>query len=165
VTDRGLPHIVDSCVLIDYTSINPQILSLAVQHIGPVIVTVQVLDEVEAFDKTRAVKAGLTVVDPDRDLIDSAVSDRGGLSACDKVIFTLAKHEGYICWTNDSKLKEICEEAGISASWGFEMMLVLCASGHLDRDTALSTARGIYQANRYIADKVLADFEAKIELI
>jgi len=45
------------------------------------------------------------------------------------------------------------------------MMLVLCASGHLDRDTALSTARGIYQANRYIVDKVLADFEAKIELI
>ena len=109
MTDKGLPHIVDSCVLIDYTSVNPQILRLAVQHIGPVIVTVQVLDEVEAFDETWAVKAGIT------------------------------------------------------AYWGFEMMLVLCANGHLDRDTALSTARGICLVNRYIADKVLADFEAKIE--
>ncbi len=98
MTDKGLPHIADSCVLIDYTS-----------------------------------------------------------------VFTLAKHEGYICWTNDSKLKEIREEAGITASWGFEMMLVLCANGHLDQDTALSTARGICLINRYIADKVLADFETKIE--
>ena len=165
MTDKGLPHIVDSCVLIDYTSINPQILSLAVQHIGPVIVTAQVLDEVEAFDETRAVEAGLTVVDPDKNLIDGAVSDRSGLSDCDKTIFTLAKHEVYICWTNDSKLKEICEESGIAAYWGFEIMLVLCANGHLDRDTALSTARGIYLVNRYITDKVLADFEAKIELM
>lgn len=165
MTDKGSPLIVDSCVLIDYASVNPEILRLAARHIGPVIVTVQVLKEVDGFDETRAGEAGLTVVDLGEDLIDGIVSDKGGLSDCDKAIFTLAKYEGYRCWTSDSKLKEICEESGIATYWGLELMLILCEKGHLDRDTALSTARGIYLVNRYIADKVLAEFEAKIKLI
>jgi rRNA-processing protein FCF1 len=163
VTDDRPPIIVDACVLIDFASVNPIILNLAAKHIGPVIVTSQVLEEVEEFDEERAAETGLTVIRPDEDLINHAVSHRSNLSTSDKVFFSLARDRGYICWTSDRELRKLCVKHGIKVLWGLEVMLILCEGGHLTRTAALRTARSINRINRYITDEVLADFETKIE--
>ena len=163
MTDRGSPLIVDSCVLIDYVSVNPSILSLAARHIGPVIVIGQVLEKFVEFDGLYAMEMGLTVIDPDIGLIDAGLSHTGGLSGCDRMIFALAKRNGYSCWTNDSKLKETCERSGITAYWGLEVMLLLCESRRLSRAAALKTAQGIGEINGFITDEIMLDFRARLD--
>ena len=157
--------ICDACVLIDYADTDPKILRLVSEHIGPVLVTAQALEETVSMDEKDVNALGLAVIEPENELFVEAAALAGPFSINDKLIFLLAKREGYVCWTNDTGLKKLCEENGIDTYWGLEAMLILCDGGHLNHDAAMRTARHIHKLNIYITDMVLADFAARIEEI
>ena len=165
MTDHETVLICDTCVLIDYLKNNREILTLAVKHIGPVMVTTTVMDETDQLDRRTAEELGITIIDPSLAILKDALKTDGSPSRSDKVTFAVAKNEGCTCWTSDKGLRMLCIKHDIKVLWGFEVMLLLCEGRHLTGAAALKTARNINAINRYITDEVLADFEAKIELM
>jgi rRNA-processing protein FCF1 len=156
----------DANVLIDYFLAGKWIFKLVARHVGPVHVLSPILDEVDQIDIKEADRIELTVIEPDDSHIIRSGQQGGPLSRVDKLLITVAKEKGYICWTSDSRLMRHCKDNGIKACWGLEMMLLLCRKGCLSRSVAVRTAGKLQRKNsRFITQDIINQFEREVKKI
>jgi hypothetical protein len=77
--------IADANVLIDYISTDPDVLSLAAKHLGPIHVETAVLQEVEQLSADYCKKVGLTPVQANLQQLSEASVRSGTLSFQDNL--------------------------------------------------------------------------------
>lgn len=155
--------IADANVLIDYAKTSPAILGLVVQHVGPVYVAADVLEEVEQLDVAQCQAIGLTVVDGNLAQLTEASPRGGPLSFEDKLCLVMARDNGWACLSNDGPLREACKAQGVTVVWGLEIMLALVEGQHLSAADAIQVAHAIHSVNpMFITAKVLAAFQKKV---
>ena len=141
----------DANVLIDYRDVDPSILALAVEHLGPVFVLRDVLGEVRGFDETRAASLGLTLVDPSAELMLEIDSLPRRLTRADRLCYLACRDHDWICLTNDRFLRSHCETNAIRTCWGLEILIRLVGCEALRRERAIGVAQSIADGNRSIA--------------
>jgi len=158
--------ITDANILIDYTDSNIKILRYLSDMLdGKLYVPAPVLEEVSQLSKEVAEGLGLIVFDPDIEIMTHAALYHGGLSFQDNLCILSAKQNGWICATNDKKLRKECSSNKVKTIWGLQIMLFLIEDSCLDKNTAIETAHKISENNREITSKLLKDFEAKVKKI
>jgi len=85
------------------------------------------------------------------------------LSRGDRLSFHVCRENDWICLTNDRPLRRICEEHGVRAQWGLELMAELASAGALSRSRALGTARRIRENNpHHISEAIVKRFAARL---
>ena len=155
--------IADANVLIDYAKTSPAILGLVAQHVGPVYVAADVLEEVDQLDVAQCLAIGLKIVDGNLAQLTEASKRGGPLSFEDKLCLVLARDNGWACLSNDGPLREACKAQGVPVVWGLEIMLALVEGKHLTAAAAIQAARAIHVVNRmFITTEVLAAFQKKV---
>ncbi len=153
----------DANVLIDYRDSDLSILSLVVQHVAPVHVVRDVLDEVEDLSLARCRELGLTVIDVDPTVLLQLATLPRRLSRRDRLSFHVCRDNDWICVTNDRPLRKICGEHNVRVQWGLELMLELIPLGALSPSRALATARLIRENNpHHVTEEILTRFAAQL---
>lgn len=158
--------LLDADVLIDYCEADRAIFQLIRTHVGPVcVLTVVLVGEVRQLDGYDVGALGITLVEPEMDQINRAVNWQApALSFGDRLGLLVARDSGYICVTNDRKLRRECTREGVPVRWGLEMLVDLVSSGAVSAHQAAQWARTIHRTNPYITATVLANFLQKIGL-
>lgn len=165
MSDRPAVLLSDANVLIDYRDSDLSILELVVQHIAPVHVVREVLDEA-GISLERCRELGLTVIDVDVEVLLGLAGLSRRLSRHDRLSFHVCRENDWICLTNDRALRRICGENNVRVQWGLEVMLDLVAANALTRSRALTVARQIRATSRgHITEEILTRFESRIEEI
>jgi len=155
--------VLDANVLIDYCQCDRTILSLVSKHVGKVHVPSLVLDEVHELDEDECVRLGLVVVEPELDEVMTTAQRRCGLSFEDHLCLIMAKKRGWICATNDGRLRRECESEGVALLWGLGLMVKLVGLCVLSPDAARDAALLMHSRNpRYITKTVIARFMTQI---
>lgn len=154
--------IVDACVLIDFWQVDPGLVTLLARYLGAVHVAASVLDEVEGLDHAAALEAGLRVVEPEVDVLAEAAQSRRGLSYQDHQCLILARTHGWVCVTNDGRLRKVCAEDGVDVLWGLETLALLVECGGLPADDAVELSKQVARLNAYLTTEILARFEARV---
>ncbi len=158
--------ILDACVLIDFVTTDPTLLTLTTQHVGRVHVASVVLAEVEQLDESSAASMGLHVVEPELALSLDAAERQGALSFEDWVSLMLARDNGWTCVTNDRRLRRECEIHGISVRWSLALLELLVAAGALTVDGAGDAAEAFHRANpRYVSADIVSRFKTKLRSV
>ena len=83
--------ILDACVLIDFWDADPSVLSLVARHLGEIHIAENVLSEARQVDRSDALAAGLTIVEPSFEMMTAAAKRRRGLSFQDHLCLLLAR--------------------------------------------------------------------------
>lgn len=155
--------IADANVLIDYAKTSPAILGLVAQHVGPVYVAADILEEVDQLSVTQCQAMGLTIVDGNLAQLTEASQRGGPLSFEDKLCLVLARDNGWSCLSNDGPLRMACKAQGVPVVWGLEIMLDLVEGKHLTAIDAIRVAQAIHAVNPiFITAKILAVFQKKV---
>lgn len=155
--------ILDADVLIDYANSELRVLGLAARHLGPVHIAKPLLAEVEQLSESDCAALGLNLVEPTLEQLLEAGSQRGPLSFADRLCLILARDQGFICVSNDRRLRKECSTEGIRVLWGLELMVELVRLDRLHADKALRIAKAIHESNpRHISPGIIARFEQRI---
>ena len=152
----------DANVLIDYVKANKRVLQLAVKHLCEIYVPVAVLKEIKDATQSEIEKLGLIPYESSLDQIVKAAEKPFGLSFQDQLCFLVAQDNGWICATNDRRLRSQCEAGNVGVIWGLEIMVLLNKEGHLDRAEAVKTAKKIGESNKYIGKELIRKFIANL---
>ncbi len=152
--------IVDACVLIDFIKADPCILELIVKHIGPVHVVSPIVEEVkEIEDEAELIELGVAIVEPEVEDAFLAASTSKAISFQDHLCLLAAKRHGFVCVTNDKRLRRECKAENIPCFWGLELVSLLRKSGGIPANSAIEIARQIHSNNpRHIGKKILHEF-------
>lgn len=149
----------DANVLIDYRESEFDILGLAVQHIGRVVVLELVLDEVRGVMPAQCTQLGIEVVAVETERLVQAAAIESRISFNDRLNLVTCIEEGWTCVTNDGALRRLCERRGVATRFGLGLMVDLVAVGALTRQRAITIARKIQASNPlHINERVLARF-------
>lgn len=162
--DRPAVLLADANVLIDYRDSDMAILSLVVQHLAPVHVLRDVVDEVSDLSLARCGELGLRVieVEPETRLQVEELPRR--LSRYDRLLLHVCRENDWICVTNDRLLRRICGEHRVRTRWGLELMLDLVSAGALSASRALAAAERIHANNpHHISKEVLQRFSSRLQ--
>ena len=154
--------IVDACVLIDFWQTDPGVVSLLARYVGTLHVAASVLAEVDGLDHAAALEAGLHVVEPELDVLAEAAASRRGLSFQDHQCLILTRTHGWVCVTNDGRLRKVCGEDGVDVLWGLEVLALLVEAGGLPGDDAVEFAHQMARFNHFLTSDILARFEARV---
>lgn len=139
--------LMDANVLIDYAKTDRQVLALVVQVLGPVFVATPVFDEVKQLSEDDARNLGLTLVEPETEMLVAAAEVRGKLSFQDHVCLLLAKERGWTCVTNDKPLQNACAAKDVPWMWGLHLLLRLVEAGAMESNDAIAKAEAIRASN------------------
>lgn len=158
------PLVIDANVLIDYLRTEPKVLALASGLFGRVIVPVPVFEEVELLTDALCQELGLEQVLPSTaQLLEAATTARKSpLSFTDCLCHLVAREGGWICVTNDKRLRKLCERDRVPLLWGLELMLELFGTGKLSLSDAESIAWRIHQDNVFIRHETVLRFCARL---
>lgn len=155
--------ILDANVLIDYAKTDPQTLARVVRALGPVFVATPVLDEVRQLTADVLSALGVTLVEPETELLIEAAEVRGKLSFQDQLCLLLARERGWTCVTNDKALHSACDAAGVPWMWGLHLLLRLVEAGAMGRDEAIAKAEAIRASNpTHLKAAVIERFRAQL---
>lgn len=155
--------LLDANVLIDYANSELRVLSLASRHLGHVATASAVLDEVGRVNEDQCATLGIELLEPTLEQIQAASVHSGRLSFQDRLCLILARDGGYVCVTNDRRLRAECVDSSILILWGLELMVELVHHRHLQVSTALRVAHAIHLSNpAHITPEILHRFEQKI---
>jgi len=161
--DRPTVLLSDANVLIDYRDSDITILSLVVQHVAPLHVVRDVVDEVDDLSLARCRELGLTVIDVDPAVLLELAALPRRLSRRDRLSFYVSRENDWICVTNDRPLRKICGEHNVRVRWGLELMVELTNTGVLPASRALATAHRICANNpHHVTKEILERFAAGI---
>ena len=153
----------DANVLIDYRESDFDILGLAVQHIGRVVVLELVLDEVRGVMPEQCTQLGIEVVAVETERLVQAAAIESRISFNDRLNLVTCLEEGWTCVTNDGALRRLCERRGVATRFGLGLMVDLVAAGALTRQRAITIVRKIQASNPFhINERVLARFMAAL---
>jgi rRNA-processing protein FCF1 len=135
-------------------------------HLGRVVVSPPIIDEVDGFAMDDCANLGLDIFNPTLDeYMEAAGHKVAGLSAEDYLCLILSKRLQAICLTNDKALHKACRGQNVSCMCGLRPMLALADTGVLPPKEALEIARAIYSNNMYITDTVIEQFEEELARI
>jgi len=155
--------VADANVLIDYAKTDPSILTLHVNHFGPIFVPSVILDEVDQLDVAECESLGLTIVEEPLEILLAASEQRGPLSFEDQVCLLLARANQWTCVTNEKPLHRACKREKVASIWGLRLMIELVHAEQLAKDSAIEVAQAIHRINpRYITLEILERFEAEL---
>jgi len=161
--DRPTVLLSDANVLIDYRDSDLSVLSLVVQHVAPVHVVREVIDEVDGLTLARCRELGLTVIEVEPDVLLQLAGLPRRVSRRDRLSFPVCRENDWICVTNDRPLRRVCEESNVRVKWGLELMVELVSVGALAPSTALGTATRIQERNpHHISEAILQRFTSRI---
>ena len=118
------PLVLDANVIIDYAKANKQVFSRLTALVD-VFVPVLVFDEVNNLTEDEAINLGLRLYDNPFEMIAKAVTISNGTSFQDKICMFTAQSEGFICVTNDKKLRKESIKEKVDILWGLEILLFL----------------------------------------
>ena len=158
--DRAV--ITDANILIDYMEAGKKVLSLFASSVEGLFVPLPVLEEVPKLSIKEAKSLGITVIDTEMNVLAEASMMKTGCSLRDNVCFLTAKGNGFICATNDKRLRKNCKANGVQVLWGLQIMMYLVQQGKLKKKEAVDIARKIGKANSNITQTLIDDFENKI---
>ncbi len=163
MVDRPTVLLSDANVLIDYRDSDLSILTLVVQHVAPVHVLRDVVDEVGDVSLVRCRELGLTVIEVEPEELLKIAGLPRRLSRRDRLSFHVCHENDWICVTNDRPLRRICVEHSVRVCWGLELMLELVSVGVLSPSRALGTARRIRENNpHHISEAILERFVSRL---
>ncbi len=155
--------ILDANVLIDYAKSEPDILRLTSKHIGRINVPSVIFDEVEDLILSQIGPLGITLIEPDGELLIRAANRIRGLSFQDRICLFMAKSKpDSVCVTNEKLLRKICKRENVEVLWGLQLMLLLVQKGVLTDKQALKIARKIHALNPFITDQLIQRFSDKL---
>jgi predicted nucleic acid-binding protein len=158
--------ILDANVRIDYCAADSTILTLISRHLGQVHVPVELLEEVKALDASECDRLGLHVIEPENAMLAAAGKHRPGLSYYDHLCLLVAKQGGWICVTNDGRLRRECGVEGVPVLWGLEPMIALVEMGQITAAEAKKVARAVQKENPfYITEAVILRFSQRIDAV
>lgn len=156
--------LVDACVLIDFAKSDTSVITLASRYVGEVHVATPVFEEVHDLDPAMAASLGIKLFEPPLELLAAAAAKRGRLSFQDRLCLLVANANGWTCVSNDRRLRESCEEAGVSVMWGLELLALLVEKHALSPTGARDIAQTIVASNKRIGRQVLLRFYARIRV-
>lgn len=156
--------LMDSCVLIDFLKVDRNILELLVKYVCPVHIIVPVIDEVNEIDSEKElIDIGINIIEPEIEDAYLAAEQEGSLSFVDWMCLFTSKRHGYICVTNDKRLRTVFNQKNIPVMWGLELILMLHSAGGILANDAENFAKSINKTNpKHINSNVLSDFTKKL---
>ena len=164
--NRPTVLLLDADVLIDYRDSDLTILALIVQHLTPVHVVREVVDEVDALSLGRCRELGLTAIEVEPQVLLQLATLPRRLSRYDRLSLQVCRENDWICATNDRLLRRLCDEHRVRTKWGLELMLDLVSAEALSPSRALETARRIHANNpHHISEKILDRFSSRLDLL
>lgn len=155
----------DADVLIDYVACDPALLALIAVHLGPVVIPLPVLGEVEGLDEAGARALGMAIHESTDDEIDEALGRPRTLSFADYLCFTAARELGLTCVTNDEALATHARAAGVPVVRGFRPLLTLVEADALSQLRSLRAVRAVHTRNSYITRMVVVAFAQELLVI
>ena len=165
MTELPAAVISDANVLIDYITVEEtKVLRLVTEHLFPVKLPLDILQEVNDFTQDQAEALGMEIIDATLAQLQEAAVRGGALSGPDKLCFAIARDNGWGIWTSDKPLHKRCAAEGVPAYWGLQLMLDLCKAGKLDSDYAFKTAQKIGKVNKRISEKIISQFTKNLLL-
>ena len=154
----------DADVLIDYRDSDLTILKLVSQHIGPVRVLRQVLDEAPGISDQRCERLGIEIVQLETELMLEANSLPRSLSATDRLCVVACEHHEWTLVTNDRALRKVSSTRGIRLRWGLGLMTDLVRTRALTEARALRVATAIQRSNpTHITAGLIDRFRARLK--
>jgi hypothetical protein len=118
------------------------------------------------LNETTLKKLGLRIIDPEEIQLVEASRREGSPSTEDRLCYIVARDSNCDCWTNDKRLRKLCEDNGVNCHWGLAPMIRLVEMGVLSAERALRTAGIIHENNPfYIRKWIVEDFRRKVRLI
>ena len=158
--------VADANVLIDYTSTDETVLTLASRHLGTIMVPSPVLAEVDGLDAMGCERLELVVVDPSLDQLLEAGAERGRLSFEDRICLIVARDAGWGCLTNDRRLRAMCESESVSVMWSLDLLVALVGDGQLPGDDAIAIGADLHRISpRHITRDILDTLKRQIEAL
>lgn len=149
--------ICDANILIDYLNGEIDVLRCLCEY-SDFIVPDVILDEVNQLSQVDAESIGIKVLECPLDVLAKAENQLSGCSFQDTVCFLLAKGNGWVCATNDKKLRNECINNNIEVVRGLRLLIELVENKVISRKKAISTAKKIAKSNREITDMIIGEF-------
>jgi predicted nucleic acid-binding protein len=158
--------LMDANVLIDLLKADRALFKLISGHVGRLHVPLPVLrEDVKQIAEQDCAELGIVPVEPSLDIVVRAAVRRSGLSFHDHMCLLLARENGWICVTNDGRLRRECSSEHVAVAWGLEVIAGVVDAGGLTAPQAAKMARAIQRANpRFITDKVVSAFLERVGL-
>ncbi len=161
MSESSRSFVVDASVLIDYAETDVGILSLVGRHLGALYVPRPVFEEVRQLTEADCDRLGLRIESPTTEQLIEAGAGGGPLSFQDWLCLITARDKTAVCVTNEKPMRRACEAAGVSVSWGLELMLQLIQAGHIRVSSAVRVAESIHRINPFITRSIVDRFRAK----
>ena len=153
----------DADVLIDYRDSDLTVLKLVSQHIGPVRVLRQVLDEAPGITDRQCARLGIEIVQLDTTLMLEANELPRSLSAADRLCVAACQHHSWTLVTNDGALRKVCKDKGIRLRWGLGLMIDLVDARAMSGARAIRVAVAIQRANQtHITNDLINRFRGRL---
>lgn len=150
----------DACVLIDFCKEDVNLLGLASQHIGKIIVPKPILSkEVHQLTLEECDRLGLVIYTPTESQLDRAAIPRKGLSERDKLCLFISIDEGYSLFTNDINLLKAAAKENVGAHWGLEILVRLAHKNIISQKEATNRARSICRRTPYPEEVIMGEFQ------
>jgi len=154
----------DADVLIDYRDSDLSILKLVSEHVGPVRVLREVLDEAPGISDHRCAQLGIDIVQLETELLIEAHDLPRRLSAADRFCIIACERHLWTLVTNDRALRAVGRQRHIRLRWGLGLMVDLVHAGVLAETRALTVAAKMQAVNpTHITADLLGRFRARLK--
>ena len=153
----------DADVLIDYRDSDLTILKLVSEHIGPVRVLREVLNEAPGISDRQCTRLGIEIVQLETELLLEAGGLSRSLSVTDRHCVIACERNRWTLVTNDGVMRRVCRERTIRLRWGLTLMIDLVFAGVLTEARAIEVAAMIQGANpTHITPNLINRFHARL---
>jgi len=160
--DPGL--IADACVLIDFQSVDLEVLKIVAASKGPIVVLTTTLREVDGLTSRRCGALGIQLTEPSEEELIAALEPHRGLSLHDRLCVEAAVRRGLRCITNDKLMRKVIQHRGGSRVWSLELLLELVSMGAVPRPRARKIGTAMGRENPgYIGPEVVEEFISKLD--
>lgn len=146
-TNRLPGLLFDADVLIDYSTVAEDILSLVAEHLGPAAALTTTVAEVRRLGPADCARWGIGVVEATRQQHSAAAVLASGMARNDDLCLAVCRDLGWTLATNDRDLRRRCVREGVRTRWGLELMLDLVSLGVLTRVRAEAISAKLHEAS------------------
>ncbi len=161
--DTSKVLLADANVLIDYRDAELEILALVAQHLAPLVIVSQVLEEVRGLSAETCEQLGINLIEPETEMLLEAASGSRRVSFNDQLCFPVCRKEDWTCVTNDRALRKLCQSNGVDSRYGLRLMIDLAQVGALPTQRAIAIAQTIHDKNPlHINTDILSRFSDAI---
>jgi predicted nucleic acid-binding protein len=146
--------LLDSCILIDYLNINPEIFKLINNNIASLYILNIVAKEVKNNNFIELVENNIIkIILPDADILKEALNYSDKVSFQDRSSMLTAERYSYAFVTNDKRLRKLCVQKEIKIFWGFDLLKILIEAKLITKQHAVEIAKKIQMNNRNFITK------------